>query len=141
MPILQIEARLQSSHLSHQYGIFDGKSQTSFSRNATRAGSEEGRLFSQATAKIKENIMCLQSGRGGMGPLPSHVRALYFTFFAATFLICSNFFYLQQHFILQQLSSAEIMKKIAATFKIVACPLWEAIECSQNAEISLLWVG
>ena len=34
--------------LRHQYGIFDGKS--SFSRNATRAGSEEGRLFSQAIA-------------------------------------------------------------------------------------------
>ena len=33
----------------HQYGIFDGESQTSFTRNATRAGSEEGRLFSQAT--------------------------------------------------------------------------------------------
>ena len=36
----------------HQYGIFGGKSQTSFSRNATRAGSEEGRLFSQATRTI-----------------------------------------------------------------------------------------
>ena len=35
--------------LRHQYGIFGGKSQTSFSRNATRAGSEVGRLFSQAT--------------------------------------------------------------------------------------------
>ena len=34
--------------LRHQYGIFGGKSQTSFMRNATRAGSEEGRLFSQA---------------------------------------------------------------------------------------------
>ena len=34
--------------LRHQYGIFGGKSQTSFTRNATRAGSEEGRLFSQA---------------------------------------------------------------------------------------------
>ena len=33
----------------HQYGIFGGESQTSFTRNATRAGSEEGRLFSQAT--------------------------------------------------------------------------------------------
>ena len=48
MPILQIEATLQSSHLRHQYGFFGGKSQTSFSRNATRVGSEEGRLFSQA---------------------------------------------------------------------------------------------
>ena len=36
--------------LRHQYGIFGGKSQTSFSRNATRVGSEEGRLFSQARA-------------------------------------------------------------------------------------------
>ena len=34
--------------LRHQYGIFGGKSQTSFSRNATRAGSEEGELFKQA---------------------------------------------------------------------------------------------
>ena len=34
--------------LRHQYGIFGGKSQTSFSRNATLAGSEERRLFSQA---------------------------------------------------------------------------------------------
>ena len=34
--------------LRHQYGIFGGKSHTSFSRNATRAGSEEGRMFSQA---------------------------------------------------------------------------------------------
>ena len=49
MPILQIEARLQSAHLRHQYGIFGSKSQTSFSRNATRAGSEEGRLFLQAS--------------------------------------------------------------------------------------------
>ena len=43
-----IYAKLQSSHLRHQYGIFSGKSQTSFLRNATRAGSEEGQLFSQA---------------------------------------------------------------------------------------------
>ena len=34
--------------LRHQYGIFGSKSQTSFSWNATRARSEEGRLFSQA---------------------------------------------------------------------------------------------
>ena len=34
--------------LSHQYGIFGGKSQMSFWRNATRAGSEEGWLFLQA---------------------------------------------------------------------------------------------
>ena len=33
--------------LRHQYGIFGGESQTSFTRNATRAGREEGRLFSQ----------------------------------------------------------------------------------------------
>ena len=64
MPILQIEARLQSSHLRHQYGIFGSKSQTSISRNATRAGSEEGRLFSQAkeTAVLPEEIcrdLCL----------------------------------------------------------------------------------
>ena len=33
----------------HQYGIFGGESQTSFTRNATRARSEEGRPFPQAT--------------------------------------------------------------------------------------------
>ena len=43
-----IYAKLQSSRVRHQYGIFGGKSQTSFTRNATRAGSEEGWLFSQA---------------------------------------------------------------------------------------------
>ena len=35
--------------LRHQYGIFGSKLQTSFSRNATRAGSEEEWMFSQAT--------------------------------------------------------------------------------------------
>ena len=39
---------MHSSRLRHQYGIFGVKSQTSFSRNAIRAGSEEGRLFSLA---------------------------------------------------------------------------------------------
>ena len=43
-----IYAKLQSSRVRHQYGIFGGKSQTSFARNATWAGSEEGRLFLQA---------------------------------------------------------------------------------------------
>ena len=38
--------------LRHQYGIFGGKSQTSFSRNATRTESKEGRLFSQATDEL-----------------------------------------------------------------------------------------
>ena len=47
-PQMIIYAKLQSSRVRHQYGIFSGKSQTSFTRNATRAGSEEGRLFSQA---------------------------------------------------------------------------------------------
>ena len=56
MPILQIEARLQSSHLRHQYGIFGSKSQTSISRNTTRAGSEEGRLFSQASLTPVEEL-------------------------------------------------------------------------------------
>ena len=32
----------------HQYGIFGGESQTSFTRNTTRAESEEWRLFLQA---------------------------------------------------------------------------------------------
>ena len=43
-----IYAYFADSHLCHQYWIFGGKSQTSFSRNATRAGSKEGWLFLQA---------------------------------------------------------------------------------------------
>ena len=42
--------------LRHQYGIFGGKSQTSFTRNATRGGSEEGRLFSQARHELKLTV-------------------------------------------------------------------------------------
>ena len=59
-----IYAKLQSSRVRHQYGIFGGESQTSFTRNATRAGSEEGRLFSQANliAKIlKHSNQCLST--------------------------------------------------------------------------------
>ena len=37
----------------HQCGIFSGESQMSFTRNATWAGSEEGRLFLQASAFAK----------------------------------------------------------------------------------------
>ena len=48
-PQMIIYAKLQNSRVRHQYGIFRGKSQTSFSRNTTRAGSKEGRLHSQAT--------------------------------------------------------------------------------------------
>ena len=47
-----IYSKLSSSRLRHQYGIFGGESQTSFTRNATRAGSEEGRLFSQAICSV-----------------------------------------------------------------------------------------
>ena len=47
-----IYAKLQSSRVRHQYGIFGRKSQTSFSQNATLAGSEDGRLFSQATNRL-----------------------------------------------------------------------------------------
>ena len=43
--------------LRHQYAIFGGKSQTS-SRNATRAGSEEGRLFSQASTTCYNLTIC-----------------------------------------------------------------------------------
>ena len=50
-----IYAKLQSSRVRHQYGIFGGKSQTSFKRNATRSGSEEGRLFSQASSSFAPN--------------------------------------------------------------------------------------
>ena len=52
-----IYAKLQSSHVRHQYGIFGGKWQTSFTRNATWAGSEEGRLFSQATLFKAETLL------------------------------------------------------------------------------------
>ena len=45
--------------LRHQYGIFGGKSQTSFTRNATRAKSEEGRLFSQAIGGKEINKRCI----------------------------------------------------------------------------------
>ena len=37
----------------HQYGIFGSESQTSLMQNTTRAGSEEGRLFSQASSTVK----------------------------------------------------------------------------------------
>ena len=43
------------TNFRHQYGIFCGESQTSFTQNATRAGSEEGRLFSQA--KISASLL------------------------------------------------------------------------------------
>ena len=48
--------------LCHQYGIFGGKSQTSFSRNATRPGSEEGWLFLQANLKphFQLLIICME---------------------------------------------------------------------------------
>ena len=56
---MMIYSKLQSSRLRHQYEIFGSKSQTSFSRNATRAGSEEGGLFSQAIVAQK-NFMFLK---------------------------------------------------------------------------------
>ena len=47
----------------HQYGIFGGESQTSFSRNDTRAGSEEGQLFSQAIpAREEGNLITTHKG-------------------------------------------------------------------------------
>ena len=56
--------------LRHQYGIFGGKSQTSFLRNATRAGSEEGRLFSQANVALAK-LFCQKTffpvTRAGVG--------------------------------------------------------------------------
>ena len=61
-------AKLQSSRVRHQYGIFGGKSQTSFTRNATRVGSEEGRLFSQATSEIESTLK-----EGPKSTLPAHV--------------------------------------------------------------------
>ena len=41
--------------LCHQYGVFGGKSLTFFTWNATRAGSEEGRLFSQAKELLPDH--------------------------------------------------------------------------------------
>ena len=43
----------------HHYGIFGGESQTSFTRNATRAGSEEGRLFSQASCDPALSVLVM----------------------------------------------------------------------------------
>ena len=43
-----------STDSRHQYGIFCGELQTSSSRNTTRAGSEEGWLFSQAIRTINK---------------------------------------------------------------------------------------
>ena len=59
LTILQmiIYAKLQSSRFRDQYGIFSGKSQMSFKRNATQAGSEERRLFSQ----VRKALSCLYS--------------------------------------------------------------------------------
>ena len=42
--------------LRHQYGIFGGKSQTAFSRIATRPWSEEGRLFSHAIFQTNPSL-------------------------------------------------------------------------------------
>ena len=57
--------------LHHQYGIFGGKSQTSFSRNATRAGSEEGWLFLQANPKA---LAALLLGLVTLPPLSMHIN-------------------------------------------------------------------
>ena len=46
--------------LRHQYGIFGDELQTSFTRNATRAGSKEGRLFSQASIVVEHYGKALQ---------------------------------------------------------------------------------
>ena len=53
-----IYSKLQSSRVRHQYGILGGKSQICFLRNATRAGCEEGRLFSQA--KVTDDCCVFQ---------------------------------------------------------------------------------
>ena len=44
----------------HHYETFCGESQTSFSRNATRAGSEEGRLFSLAKVIVASSHIMLK---------------------------------------------------------------------------------
>ena len=58
----------QNSRVRHQYGIFGGKSQKSFSRNATRAGREEGRLFSQVRKDLSTGWrgLCLSSSCCGV---------------------------------------------------------------------------
>ena len=48
----------------HQYGIFGGESQTPFTRNATRAGSEEGRLLSQAIPNYDPGLTKTINGYG-----------------------------------------------------------------------------
>ena len=52
-PQMIISAKLQSSRVRHQYGIFGGKSQT---RNATRARSEEGCCFRRLLQSVVQII-------------------------------------------------------------------------------------
>ena len=51
-----VYAKLQSSHVRHQYGIFGGKSQSSFSQNATQAGSEEDGCFRRLQIMFKDKF-------------------------------------------------------------------------------------
>ena len=79
----------------HQYGIFGGTSQTSFSRNATRAGSEEGRLFSQAN--IKHSNQCFKTSRLGKSTPLRVVFSTHLSVFRneVTSFSCSNILLLQ----------------------------------------------
>ena len=67
----------------HQYGILCGESQTSFTRNATRAGSKAGQLFSQANFKEARKgfllLQCLWSNGRLQRKIFSGVGKLYFS--------------------------------------------------------------
>ena len=60
----------------HQYGIFCGESQTYFTQNATRAGSEEGRLFSQANNLGTCKIYVAGDARIGHNKKPIYVKVM-----------------------------------------------------------------
>ena len=79
-PQMIIYAKLQSSRVRHQYGIFGGKSQTSFLQNATPAGSEEERLFSQA----REGYLCCQNGTKNSKKLHLDMEPIPIKLFRAT---------------------------------------------------------
>ena len=83
--------------LRHQYGIFGGKSQTSFSRNATRAGSEEGQLFSQATIEwtpsspgLLERHRCHQEAEAAKVPEETAYQTSYLADLPPRSAICSS---------------------------------------------------
>ena len=70
MPILQINAKLQSLRLRHHYGVFGSTSQTSFPRNATGPGAKKDGCFRRlSNHELRENSLF----RGQFG-LPSSAK-------------------------------------------------------------------